>query len=88
MGELFTLESISSLAGAALAVAVVVALLKPLFGLTGRLTQAVTLTISLILSITISTQTGQPILLAILNGFVIASVAAGTDQYVNYDRKE
>jgi len=83
--ELFTPEGLTTVAGASLAVTLIVAIIKQVFGLTGRAVQIVALVFALGIACAFG-QFGSPqlALTTILNGAVIFAAAMGIDQAVNY----
>ena len=84
--ELFTPETLKTMAGAVLAVTLTTAVLKAIIPLTGRVTQAVAFALSLSLALIFGVHgTIQQFITCIFNGAVIFSASMGADQLVNYN---
>lgn len=84
--ELFTPETLKTMAGAVLAVTLTTAALKGLVPLQGRITQAVAFALSLALALIFGAHGSiQSFITCVFNGAVIFSASMGADQLVNYN---
>lgn len=82
-----TSSSLASVGGAALAVTLVTAILKQVFGIMGKRTQVVALCLSVIIAVIIGdVSSAAGAFVTLLNGFVICAAALGIDQAANYGK--
>lgn len=85
--EWYTINTLQSVAGAALAVTLVTAVLKAIFSIAGRRTQLVALCLSLAIAALVGEwRTVTGLLLIVLNGCVVTATALGIDQAANYGK--
>lgn len=86
-----SLESLGTVAGAALAVSLVTAIIKSVGSgaISGRITQLVALGLSLIVAYSTNPPGNfQAGLVAFFNGLIIFAAAVGLDQSVNLEKRE
>lgn len=80
-----TPDSLKTVAGSALAVTLLTAVVKHVLCIKGRPVQIIALVLAMVISLTQSRlSTCSDILIAVLNGLVIFASAVGIDQAVNY----
>lgn len=80
-----TIDSLKSVGGAALAVMLLVSVLKSVTGMTGRRTQLAALLLSIVIAVIIGDVSSiAASVVTLLNSLVIFAAAMGIDQAVHY----